>query len=70
MFKCVGRYSCGIPHGDLFIIIGGSPFESRVSEYSNDGWAKDIGNLNTGRERHACAKYTNDDGKDVSRSRK
>ena len=64
------RYSCGIVEDEMLITIGGGSYSSLVSLYSRTGWVMNIGNLTTGRAYHACAKYINNAGNNVSPSRR
>ena len=55
-------FSCGIPDADdnSYIITGGVQEEKEstlVSKYSEQGWIKDLPELNQGRERHGCGTY-------------
>ena len=62
-------YACAIPEGDSVVLTGGmittsyvSMAESRVTRYRIDqGWVKDLPELNIGRYYHGCAAFTKDD---------
>ena len=65
--------TCIISRGDTFVITGGGEFNGRatdrVSLYSSsDGWVRDLASLNTGRQRHGCASFTDSNGQEVRMS--
>ena len=51
------RYACSIEFEDHVILTGGTYTKNTVSIYNDDGWVKDLANLNTGRFKHSCSHY-------------
>ena len=74
MLTCIfgdiySRKTCIITRGDTFVVTGGGGDDGRatdrVSLYSSDGWVRDLASLNTGRQRHGCASFTDSNGQEV-----
>ena len=49
------------------MVIGGAASPDKVVEYTEDGVATSLAGLNTGRQKHACSTFVNDDGETVSK---
>ena len=69
---CSAR-TCIISRGDTFVVTGGGGDDGRatdrVSLYSSsDGWVRDLASLNTVRQRHGCASFTDSNGQEVRMS--
>ena len=58
--------SCGIDLGEKYVVIGGREAERKVISYKNNGFDRVLPDLQVGRYGHACAKFENADGKQVS----
>ena len=63
----VTRESCLIEEeADTFLLTGGAWSKTKVSRYNKDSHVEDIGDLNTGRWRHACGWFLDSAGNRVS----
>ena len=51
---------------DKFVVTGGYYSKEKVAEFTEAGAVRYMRNLKTGRYRHACSKFVNDDGDTVS----
>ena len=62
------RNSCAINLGDTVVITGNFDESNagKVTEYSEDGFVKDLPELLQGRYGHACALFVNDEGMKVN----
>lgn len=64
------RHVCAIDEGTTVIIIGGSKsgccYYNTVERYDGTGLVETLPSLNIKRNNHACTKYQNSDGKNVS----
>ena len=60
--------ACAINLGSSVTITGGGDTLTKVSQYNEAGWEKDLPNLQTGRYRHGCAYFNNDAGSKVCSS--
>ena len=60
--------SCGIDLGSRYVVTGGLGAETKVIRYRNTGIERVLPELQEGRYGHACAKFQNGDGKQVSLS--
>ena len=47
------------------MVTGGEDSLDSVVQYTTDGVATNMASLNTGREKHACSMFVNDDGETV-----
>ena len=65
--NCNYSLACGIPdqETDSIIVTGGVRTQTRVSQYDRNGFVKNLASLNTGRDSHGCAQFT-DNGVKVS----
>ena len=51
----------------MFIVTGGLyTISGKVSQYTTNGWVRDLPDLNEGRWHHGCGYYNNEDMKRVS----
>ena len=59
--------SCAINLGNSVLISGGAYSEavSKVSEYNEAGWVRDLPQLLTGRSQHGCSYFVNNKGTKV-----
>ena len=58
--------SCGVDLGDKYIVIGGKGAERKVTQYKDTGFDRSLPELLFGRYNHACAKFRNGNGEEVS----
>merc|ERR1712012_671273 len=59
--------SCIIDEGETFLLTGdGTIPHVPVSRYDVNGWLEDLDNLNTGRQEHGCAQFTNKENQKVN----
>ena len=58
-------YACAINLGSSVILTGGRDTLTRVSQYNETGWEKDLPTLQTGRRNHGCAYFNNNAGSKV-----
>ena len=68
MMFTLSRNSCAINLGDTVVITGNSDesLAGKVTEYSEDGFVKDLPELLQGRHGHACTFFVNDQGMKVN----
>jgi len=55
-------YACAINLGSTVAITGGVHTKTTVSEYSQEGWVRDLPLLQQGRYFHGCSYFVSDDG--------
>ena len=67
--KILFSYGCTIQLSERVILTGGSSNaqKPRVTMYDINGWVADLPELNTGRYRHGCGHYYNDDNELVGK---
>ena len=58
--------SCGVDLGDKYVVIGGNGAERKVTQYKDTGFDRSLPELVIGRYDHACAKFRNGNGEEVS----
>ena len=58
-------YACAINLGSTVVITGGYSTKTTVSEYSQEGWVRDLPSLQQGRYGHGCSYFVSDDGTKV-----
>jgi len=56
------HYACAINLGSSVILTGGQSPRTRVTEYNEAGFVRNLPDLLEGRETHGCGYYTDDDG--------
>ena len=57
--------ACAINLGSSVVLTGGDFTLTRVSQYNEAGWVRDLPDLLQERNRHGCSYYNNDDGTKV-----
>ena len=57
--------ACSINLGQTLFLTGGTYSLNRVSEYSEDGYLRDLPQLLQGRWDHGCSYFKNDEGTKV-----
>ena len=65
---CYFSSACAINLGSSVILTGGwedSDVATRVSEYNEDGYVRDLPPLQQGRDNHGCSYFDNDEGTKV-----
>ena len=58
--------ACAINLGSTVAITGGQYTKTRVSEYSQEGWVRDLPSLQQGRYEHGCSYYEDGEGRKVN----
>ena len=58
--------ACALDLGQTVIITGGAGTNWKVTEYNEDGQAKELPQLITGRYNHGCSSYIDKDGNIVT----
>ena len=61
--------ACSIDLGQTVIITGGYKTIRKVTEYNEDGQAKDLPQLIRGRRNHGCSSYSDKVGNIVSKEK-
>ena len=59
-------YACSIDLGQTVVITGGKYTMQKVTEYNEDGQAKELPQLIRGRRNHGCSSYSDKVGNIVS----
>ena len=59
--------SCAINLGSSVLVIGGAYEDTKVTEYNEDGWVRDLPQLLYNRVHLGCSYYANDNGTKVRR---
>ena len=57
--------ACSINIGQTLLLTGGTYSLNRVSEYSEDGYLRDLPQLLQGRRNHGCSYFENEEGTKV-----
>ena len=57
--------ACAINLGSTVVITGGYYTKTTVSEYSQEGWVRDLPSLQQRRFDHGCSYFVSDDGTKV-----
>ena len=62
-------YACSIEEEEEVIITGGSYSLTKVTSYRMNGESTSLPDLNTGRDLHACGRFTNSEGATVGKNK-